>query len=346
MMSILLKRQAWCLYLLCLPLLSLGQGDQELTPVTSTYVLKGATVVTQPGTVLENTTILVEDGLIRTVGSRVPIPSHAKVIECDSLYVYAGFIEALSHTGIPARERDRNEERPKVDNPGSPPNDVAGIVPDRSVRDVLKADDKSIEESRKVGFTLSHVVPRGQMLPGKGSLVLLGEGEVDALILKENVSLYAQFSGARGMYPATVIAVMAKWRDLYRQAMYRKEHRETFASNGGGVERPRYDRATEAMFDVIDGLPVYFNAWNSNYMHQAYHLADDLGFNLIIGEAKQGFRLVDKVRAAGKPVVVSLDLPEDKSEKSKKKKDDEEAEEKEMSMAEKERAALVERRQA
>ncbi|MDX1406749.1 MAG: amidohydrolase family protein, partial [Saprospiraceae bacterium] len=246
--------------------------------------------------------------------------------------------------GIPTRERN-NEERPRVDNPGDPPNDLAGIVPNRRVRDVFKADDKSIEESRKVGFTLSHVVPRGQMLPGKGALILLNDGETDAIILKEDVSLFAQFSGARGMYPTTVIAVMAKWRDLYRQAMYKKQHQATFASNGGGIERPRFDQATEAIFEVIDGLPVFFNAWNSNYMHQAYHLADELGFNLILGETKQAFRLTDKVRAAGKPVVVSLDLPEDKSEKAKKKKEDEEEKKKELTASEKEKAALAERRQ-
>ncbi len=320
--------------MLCLPMRPSAQLNGDPPNVTTAYYLQNVNLVASPGSYQENVNILIEDGLIQTIGSRTPVPSHARVIECDSMFVYAGFIEGISHTGIPKQEKksgsgnDSKSPKQKIDR-GNPPNKAAGIRPEQSVRDLYKSSDKSVATMRKLGFTASHVVPRDGMLPGKGSLVLLGEGETDEMILKEDVSLYLQLSPARRMYPGTVIGVMSKWRELYRQAEYMKKHKGAFDSDSDGIGRPQYNRATEALFPVVSGdLPVYFRAPNALDAHKAFTLEDDLGFALTLVELKEGWRVTDEILERNTPVMISMDLPEDQSEKkkskSKEKSEDEE----------------------
>jgi hypothetical protein len=201
-------------------------SEQLAAPVTRTFVLKNANIVQKPGQVIQSGMILVKDGLIQEVGKTVTIPADAEVINADSMYVYAGFIDGLSNTGVPRPEQPQTagqggggrgqQPRPTYDT-GNPPNVIAGIVPETQVKDVIKSTDKAIEEMRKAGFTISHVVPRGNMLPGTGAIVLLGGNSTDQMILKDQTSFFSQLTGAQRAYPSTVIAVMAKYRELYKQ---------------------------------------------------------------------------------------------------------------------------------
>jgi Amidohydrolase family len=306
---------------MCIPLRTAAQLKGDLPKVTSAYVLQNVNLVSSPGSLQENTNIFIEDGLIQVIGHNISIPAHARIVKCDSMFVYAGFIEGVSHTGIPPRAKDSKEngQKPKIDR-GNPPNDVAGIRPGQSVRDLFKSSEKSVGNMRKLGFTASHVVPKDGMLPGKGSLVLLGEGETDKLILKEDLSLFLQLSPARRMYPGTVIGVMSKWRELYRQAEYLKKHKEAFDGESDGIGRPQYDRATEALFPVVSSdIPVYFKAPNALDAHKAFTLQDELGFEMTLVELKEGWHITDELTGRKTPVMISLDLPEDQSDEKKDK---------------------------
>src|SRR5688500_10278800 len=70
-----------------------GEPEKELLPVTRTYAITNATVISSPGTQIDHATVVVKNGLIQAVGKNVSIPSEAVVIKGDSLYVYAGFID-------------------------------------------------------------------------------------------------------------------------------------------------------------------------------------------------------------------------------------------------------------
>lgn len=318
------------LSLMSLPQWLYAQDDKEIAPVTRSFVLKNANIVVQPGQMIERGQILVRNGLIEAVGKTVTVPVNAKVIDADSMYVYAGFIEGLSHTGIPSKQaeqgRQGRQQRPEVENPGDPPRDIAGIQPERSAVELIKEDEKSIADMRQLGFTIAHVVPDGKMLPGQGAIVLLGGDDPARMVLADKSSMFAQLQGAGGVYPATVIAVMAKWRELYRQAQQAKMHAKNYRSNPRGMARPGYDAALQAFYPVIDGgLPVFFAAEGVKDAYRVLQLQEELQFPLVLAEVKQGYHMVDDLKAKGFPLLLSLDLPENK-DKDKKKADKEEKE--------------------
>jgi imidazolonepropionase-like amidohydrolase len=314
----------YLLIVLILPLALYAQDEKELKPVTKTYAITNATIVQSPGRKVENATLILKDGLIVSVGKGVAIPPEAIIIKADSMFVYAGFIDGLTRAGV---NKPKEESKEKVKDPGNPPPDRAGITPQNEVRTFLNPADKSLEELRNLGFTVAQVVPHGNFLPGQGSIVLLGGKSADQMVLANNSSLYSELSGASGIYPNTTMAVMAKWRELYRQAAQAKSYQSLYASNRVGLERPASDRILEAFYPIIDQrIPVLFKSEKVLETQRIFSLKNDLGFPLMIAEVKEGWPIVNKIKASGAKVFLSLDLPEEV--KKEEKKDDKKLEKK------------------
>ncbi|WNJ16280.1 amidohydrolase family protein [Pontibacter sp. G13] len=289
--------------------------SEQVMPVTGTYAITGAYVVPAPGQVIAGGTVLIQDGLIVEVGTSVKIPGHARIIQADSMYVYAGFIDGFSHAGIPKPKEPSRSERPKVKNPGTPPDNLAGIMPQRQVRDLMDPKDKSIAELRAAGFTAAHIAPHGKMLPGQSAFILTDGSHADEMIYQAQSGLYARFQGASGMYPNTVIGVMAKFRDLYRSAEGLKQHEVQYASSAVGMARPPQNQVLQAFFPVIDqSLPVFFETPKLLDAHRAMALQRDLGFPLVLAGLEQGGDLIPQLSNGEFPVILSLELPDEVDE--------------------------------
>ena len=302
------------------------KAQDDPSPVTKTFALKNVTIVQVPGKVIEQGTLIIKNGLIQAVGKNITVPFDAKVIKADSMYVYAGFIDGASHVGIPRAEEPQGQggrgQRPQVKDPGNPPNDIAGIQPERPVRTMLKADEKSIEDMRKLGFTVAHVVPTGKMLPGTGAIILLEGTSINEMIVKENTSLFAQFTGAGFVAPSTTIGVMSKLRDLYFQAQQTKTHAAAYLKNPTGMSRPESNPVLEAFYPVIDKkLPLFMKAETAKDISRALILQSDMGYNLVLTDVKQGWDYAAQLKTI--PTFLSLNLPPVKEvKKEEKKKED------------------------
>ncbi|KYG73390.1 hypothetical protein AWW68_11840 [Roseivirga spongicola] len=280
------------------------------SPVTRTYALTNATVITKPGTELKETTVIIKDGLIQSVGKNASIPANAQVIDASELYVYAAFIDGMSNTGA---KRPENPQRPQNLFTPDPPNFYAGITPENSVVEQLDVESSSIASLREAGFAISNTVPYGRMLPGSSALILLNDADhADDIIMKKDAALFAQWVGAPGAYPGNILGMMAKWRNLYRNAVQDKKHSELYAQNPAGMTRPENDRVSQAFFPVIaQQKPVMFNVDGVLDVRRAMRLRDDLGFPLIVAGVEQSWELADELKATNTPIFLSLDLPDE-----------------------------------
>ena len=297
--------------LLATPPLTHAQ-DFTVPDVTDTYALEGVRVVQAPGNVLDNATVVVRNGLIERVGTDAEVPYDAHRIAADSLTVYAGFIDGLSHAGVEMPENEGEDEEEDEVDPGDPPFDIAGIQPDRSVRSFLRPDASGLEGLRKAGFTAGHVVPEGQMLPGGSAFALYG-GETSAdMVLESRPTLFAQIETADGyVYPATEMAVIAKMRQLYHEAERRQELQTTYERNPTGQPRPPQDPVHSAFYPVLDGtMPLAFYADGALPIHRVLNLQQDLGFPLVLAGLAEGHATVEALQNVDAPLFLTLDLPE------------------------------------
>ncbi len=302
---------------------ALAQSDPSgKSAVTRTYAIKNATVISKPGSEMKDATVVIKNGLIVNVGKNVSIPDDAEVIDASGLYVYAAFIDGMANTGA---KRPESIPRPQNIFTPDPPNDYAGITPENSIISQIDIKSSSLSSMRKAGFGISHSVPYGRMLPGSSSLILLNDADhMDEIVLSKDVSLYAQFVGAPGAYPGNILGIMAKWRNLYRNAVNHKNHTELYAQNPSGLPRPVNDRVSMAFHPVIGkSKSVMFDVDDMLDVRRAMRLQKDLGFNLMIAGVKQAWDMIDELKASNTPIFLSLDLPDEPKENKDDDKSDE-----------------------
>src|SRR3989337_525655 len=67
------------------------------------YAIKGARIVTAAGAPIASGTVVIKNGLIEAVGTDVPAPPGAIVIEGQGLIVYPGLIDMGTSAGLEVR---------------------------------------------------------------------------------------------------------------------------------------------------------------------------------------------------------------------------------------------------
>jgi hypothetical protein len=290
--------------------IGVAQQGNPLPLVTSTYAFTNINIVQGPGRRIDHATLLIKDGLIAGAGKNISIPADAIVIKADSMFAYAGFIDGLCKAGVNQRHADASE---KLIDPGTPPPGMAGITPQVEARMILNREDQEIAELRNLGFTTAQVVPHGNFLPGHAAIILLSDKSANEMLLVNKSALYSDLVGTRGVYPSTVLGVMAKWRELYRQSLLAKSYEQLYAVNPAGLNRPVADPVLEAFYPIIDQrLPILFKSERVMDIQHVLSLKTDLGFSLVMADVKEGWPVMAKVKASGAKVLLSLDLPEEK----------------------------------
>lgn len=282
--------------------------------VTGTYAITNVTLFASPGQPGTQSTILFKDGVILGVGSGISIPAGTQVISGDSLFIYPGFIDGAGSMGV---IKPKDPEKPQDFVSSAPPDELAGITPWRSVVDQFDPASGDVNDWRKAGFTISHILPDGGMIPGKSAIMILGDGKSTNLI-RSHTALAANFRGSRGMYPATAAGVMAKFRDVYQNSTLALEHESIFASNAG-VTRPKTTPTQVGMAPVIQKqIPVIFEAPKELEIRRAISLQKELGFNLILTGLENYENVIPLLKSSGIPVLIQLSLPDDKAIKAQK----------------------------
>ena len=157
-----------------------GGGGPPATPMTA---IRGGTVHTGTGEVIENGVVVLRGDKIVAVGdesTQVP-PAGVEVIDATGKHVYPGLIDADSRLLLETRFHSVGQARPDGN--------------------VLDAVDPMQEHSRGAavqhGVTTVHVVPRGRgMVDGTGAVLKLRSTHSTAeLVLKSENSIGAQFGG-------------------------------------------------------------------------------------------------------------------------------------------------------
>ncbi len=308
--------------LLSLTLLLAPAGLQAERP--RIYAITGARIVTAPGQVVENGTIVLRDGLIEAVGSGVRAPADAQLIEAEEGWtVYPAFIDAATHLGVPEPEQRGGGgggpggflaalSRPREDPPGAP-HELPKVRPEKAVVEELKWDATAAERHRKLGFGVAQSLPRSGIFRGHTAVVSLGGGDVRGLILAGRLAQAVALEGGGFVsreYPTSKIGAMAAFRqallDAQRQAVWRQRH----ASSPLGLERPAFRSSDDALLDLLGRrTPVLFVAQSEldhDRFGQLSREFDLAGMVLARGCHEEEVRL----RSSGLPVLLPLKFPD------------------------------------
>ncbi len=289
---------------------SVAQYMPSQTPMPPPFfALQGATVVTGSGSVIENATVVVANGLIEAVGADVQVPGDAWVIDVTGLYIYPGLFDGLSQVGVGSA--------PENDGPGAGGRTVSAL--DRpatsswiNAADLLDPEAAAIDSWRDAGFTNALVAPEDGIVTGQGAVINLAGNEAREMVVKTPAALRITMSGAGGFrsFPGSLMGVIAYVRQLFMDARHHDAYAAAYNADPAGQPRPKYDRALGPVMDAIaGGWPTVTPANEARQIRRSIKLGRDTGARVVIAGGHDAYALADEIAASRVPVLVDLDWP-------------------------------------
>ena len=280
------------------------------------YAITNARVVTVSGPAIEKGTVILRNGLIEAVGASAKVPGDAVVIDGTGYTVYPGFIDALTSLGI----QTQTQQRPAGGGPqaqaaqtaptASTSNYPAGLRPEESVLDDLKAGESQFDAARAAGFTTVLTIGRTGIFNGESAVINLAGDSVSSMVIKAPFAEHFSYSTLPGQYPGSLLGTFSAFRQMLLDAQRLQKLQKAYNADPRGMRRPEPDRSLEALYPIISRqLPLVINANSENEITRALDLAKEFNFRLIIGGGQEAWKLADRLKAQDVPVLLSLNFP-------------------------------------
>ncbi len=265
------------------------------------YALTNATIVAEPGTIIEDGTIIIRDGVITATGSKVSIPEDAFVMDLTGKTVYAGFIESYwkKEDKKPPMfsfgdEKKKEEKRPVVDHWSKK------VQPEASVLDAFHPSDKELSELRKLGFTTAQVVPSKGIFRGRSAIVHLGDWNSDAVITENGPAQFMAFEhGSWGDpgYPGSLMGSISLMRQTFYDANWYADVWQFYNRNKDKTESPQVDRALGTLAEELNSnKPFCFETKQELMALRVKKLSDEFGLNFWLKGSGYEYRRLNEIK--------------------------------------------------
>jgi imidazolonepropionase-like amidohydrolase len=151
-----------------------------------TLAVKGGKIYTMAGDTIVDGIILIENGRIKQVGTDLPIPSNAEILDATGKIILPGLFDAFSHVGL--------VEISAVPQSVDTEEKSAPLTPEVRVIDAFNTNSEIIPVTRIEGVTTVLVSPGGNNIIAGQSAVfdLFGEA-VDEMLVKSPAALHINF---------------------------------------------------------------------------------------------------------------------------------------------------------
>ena len=272
---------------------------------TGYHALVGARVVTGPGQVMENATIVIRDGLIQRVGRGGDAPAGARVWDMTGLTVYPGFIDAHADLGMDAVP-EGGDVGPTHWNP-----QVRAWF---STTSNLQDDEGRRSALRSQGFGTALAVPRQGIFRGTASVVGLGEEGVRERVLRPDIAQSVGFQRSfqlGGAYPNSAMGVIALMKQTWMDTEWYNRAWDVYHTSGRAFLPPETSEALGALQAAGEGRqPVLFEANSEEDYLRAHKLATEFGLDPWFRGSGLEYRLIDVLRGRTEPLIIPLDFPD------------------------------------
>jgi len=251
---------------------------------------------------IEDGTLLVRNGKILEVGSRVVVPEGAGVLDAKGKSLIPGIVESHSHMGfkwlnVPAMGRNNNEFAKPVNA------EVRAI-------DGLSSHDAAFALSLAAGVTTMNITT-GSRVPNSGQAVVvkLRGGAIEDMVFAEGGMKFAiRVADDRPGFPRTTEAVRELLASELRSAREYVDAQAAAVSSGSAP--PPRDLTLEAFGKLLERkMVVGVHAHSEEDMRHAIALKKEFDLDLYIHHANATIALVDDLLEENIPVSFGPILP-------------------------------------
>jgi imidazolonepropionase-like amidohydrolase len=264
------------------------------------FVLTNATIETVTKGTINNGTLMIRNGKIGAIGTNVPVPQGAEVIDCKGQFIYPGMIDGGSRIGLYeiGQIPQASDER-----------DLGEVIPQMSALTAINPNSVAIPITRVSGVTTLLSSPDGGLLPGTAALVNLHGYTPD--------QMYAGFQGVVVNFPNTgrrgffdrrsdedikkdSEKALKQLSDAWEKAV--QYHRLDSATKGGGVG---YYPEMQALLPAVRGeRPLLIEVNAAKDIKAALKWVADRKVKwVILTGVSEGWRVAEDIAKANIPVI-------------------------------------------
>jgi imidazolonepropionase-like amidohydrolase len=259
------------------------------------YLIRNGRVVTVSGPVLPKASILIRDGVIADVGTRVRAPAGAIIVEAAGLTVYPGLFDAsnilgLTEIGQVAATNDHTE--------------MGKFMPHLTPFSAVHMASELIPVARSSGITHTLVRPRGGIVPGQASVFSLEGWTWEEMEISRRAALIIDFPRQMVFTPSFMVFGPERRRPYSEvKKEYEAEVRELkeFFTKARHYLRARsqgesviVDRQFEALMPALSGRQtVLISADTHVDIRAAVRFAREEGLDFVLLSASDSWRVAD-----------------------------------------------------
>ncbi|WP_425638868.1 amidohydrolase family protein [Algoriphagus yeomjeoni] len=280
-----------------LPMMAMAQIDGEfIKPRPGKFLLQNATVVTITNGVLNNTSVLVEDGKIKEVGPNISADG-AEVIDCTGKFIYPGMIDGGTKLGLV----EVSSVPETVDYA-----EIGNFSPNMQALTAVNPNSVAIPVTRVSGVTTVLTVPAGGLFPGTAALINLNGYTPDQMFAGfKGIVMNFPSSGRRGRYDRRSDEDIKKANekalkeanDLWDNA---KSYNKLIAD---GAELDYYPEMAQLAKATTGELPLLIEVNAASDILAAIKWVEGKGAKVIFTGVSEGWRVADSIATAKIPVI-------------------------------------------
>lgn len=263
---------------------------------TEAITITGATVHVGDGTVIENGTVVFENGKIQAVGN-ANITSKGNVIDASGKHIYPGFIGANTNLGLV-----------EVDavNASNDQAEMGSMIPHVRSLIAYNAESKVIESMRPNGILTAQVSPNGGTFSGTSSIMQLDAWNWQDAAIKTDDGVFLNWpsSFSRGRW------WLGEPRGLKPNENYAKQVDEivSFVKESKAYlngKRTTKNIPYEAMEGLFNGKQkLYVNVDDEKGITDAVTFARDNGMSMVIVGGYQAYLVTALLKSNNVPVLI------------------------------------------
>jgi imidazolonepropionase-like amidohydrolase len=277
----------------------------EVFAAADTILIKNGTIVPVKGGSSTIADLLIENGKIIKIGTRIQAPAGAKVIDASGKYVYPGLVAvmtAVGVTGYPGASNDTDE--------------VGTSTPHMDPYDAINPEDECIEVTRLGGVTTVQTVSGTRSVINGKSVVLHLEGDLaDKMVAKRYVAQIINMGAKeQNKYPSTQPGIVSFLRTKFDQAQdYAKKQSEIDKKSQKDKSKKdenekesltKRDLEMEALVPVVTGkVPVIFITTDEVTIRNALEIIKEYKLKGIIRANSGILKYADRLAKENIPVI-------------------------------------------
>ena len=266
-------------------------------------LIQNAHILPIVGDEIENGSLLLDQGKIAAIGTQLPVPPEAEVIDAQGRLVTPGCVEAHCHVGL---------DNEAMNWEGADFNEMVDpITPQMRAIDSINPLDEGLADAVQGGVTTACTGPgSANVVGGTFAVIKLHGKRVDKMILRDPAAMKCAFGeNPKGCYgksgskaPMTRMGTAALLRELLFKA-------QRYRDDKLAGKEPAFDMKLEAMLPVMAGeIPLKCHCHRADDILTAVRIAKEFGLRATLDHCTDGELIADELAEENFPVFIGPSL--------------------------------------